>query len=119
MAGRGAATASKTAQRADATAPHQEAHAVTSSGPDLTQTPVTSLKGVGAKGAETLERLGITTVADLLAHYPHRYEDRSHFIPIADLRDGETATIIGKVTAVENRPTKTRLVLTRVTLDDG
>jgi ATP-dependent DNA helicase RecG len=28
-------------------------------------------------------------------------------------------TLAGKVTSVENRPTKTRLVLTKVTLDDG
>jgi ATP-dependent DNA helicase RecG len=83
------------------------------------RTPITVVKGVGPKVAEILERLGISSVADLLAHYPRRYEDRSRFIPIAELRDGETATIIGKVTAVENRPTKNRLVLTRVSLDDG
>jgi ATP-dependent DNA helicase RecG len=80
---------------------------------------VTALKGVGERLAEPLARLGLRTVGDLLTHYPRRYEDRARFVRIADVRDGETATLAGKVTAVENRPTKNRLVLTKVSLDDG
>jgi ATP-dependent DNA helicase RecG len=80
---------------------------------------VTAIKGIGERAAETLTKVGIRTVGDLLTYFPRRYEDRSQFARIADLHDGETATIVGKVTAVENRPTKTRLVLTKVTLDDG
>ena len=83
------------------------------------QLPVTAIKGIGEKGAETLRKLGIATVADLLTHYPRRWEDRARFKTIADLVDGETATISGKVTAVENRPTKNKMVLTKVSLDDG
>jgi ATP-dependent DNA helicase RecG len=74
---------------------------------------------VGEKLAETLAKLEIRTVGDLLTHYPHRYEDRSRFATIAQVRDGETALLSGKVTAVENRPTSRGLVLTRVSLDDG
>jgi ATP-dependent DNA helicase RecG len=81
--------------------------------------PVTQIRGVGEKVAELLAKLGLYTVEDLLTHFPRRYEDRSRFVRIADLRDGEAATVVGKVTAVENRPTKNRLVLTRVSLDDG
>lgn len=39
------------------------------------QDPVTALKGVGDKKAEQLATLGITTVEDLLTHYPSRYDD--------------------------------------------
>ena len=39
------------------------------------QDPVTVLKGVGDKKAEQLATLGITTVEDLLIHYPSRYDD--------------------------------------------
>ena len=81
--------------------------------------PVIALKGIGERLADTLGKLGLFTVGDLLRHYPRRYEDRARFVPIADTRDGEAATLAGKVTLVENRPTKTRLVLTKVTLDDG
>ena len=39
---------------------------------------ITSLKGVGAKRAQALGRAGITTVFDLLTHYPRTYLDWSH-----------------------------------------
>jgi ATP-dependent DNA helicase RecG len=81
--------------------------------------PITSVKGVGERMADTLGKLGLFSVGDLLAHYPRRYEDRARFTSIRDTRDGEAATLAGKVTLVENRPTKNRLVLTKVTLDDG
>lgn len=81
--------------------------------------PVTKLKGIGEKVAETLWKLELRTLGDLVGHFPRRYEDRTRFVRIADLKDGEAATILGKVTAVENRPTKNRLVITKVSLDDG
>ena len=89
------------------------------SSPAPLDAPVTTIKGVGERLAETLGKIGLFTVGDLLAHYPRRYEDRSRFVPIAETRDGEAATLAGKVTLVENRPTKNRLVLTKVTLDDS
>lgn len=83
------------------------------------ESPVTKIKGIGEKLAETLWRLQIRTVGELVWHFPRRYEDRTRFVKIGDLRDGESATILGKVTAVENKPLKAKLVLTKVTLDDG
>ena len=80
--------------------------------------PVTIIKGVGEKIAPTLAKLDLHTVGDLLGHYPRRYEDRSQFIPIGQVCDGQTVLIAGKVTGVENRPTKTRMVITKVTVDD-
>ncbi len=46
--------------------------------------PVEKLSGVGAKTAALFARQGIFTVADLLAHYPRDYEDRTRRIPLAD-----------------------------------
>ncbi len=86
--------------------------------PNPLDLPVASIKGVGEKLAPLLGKLGLFTIGDLLAFYPRRYEDRSQFIPIGQVCDGQTALIAGKVTAVENRPTKTRLVITKVTVDD-
>lgn len=45
--------------------------------------PVEKLSGVGAKTAALFARQGIFTVADLLAHYPRDYEDRTRRIPLA------------------------------------
>ena len=43
---------------------------------------VTSLKGVGAVTSAQLANIGITTVADLLVHYPRGYEDRQTKTPL-------------------------------------
>ena len=39
--------------------------------------PLTALKGVGPAKAQALAKLGLATVADLLAHFPRDYEDRT------------------------------------------
>jgi len=60
--------------------------------------PLQFLKGVGQERAKQLEQLGIHNVLDLLQYYPRRYEDRCKRM-IADLKDGELATVEGKVVA--------------------
>jgi ATP-dependent DNA helicase RecG len=42
---------------------------------NLSQIPVDALPGVGEQRKQDLAELGIHTIADLLAHYPYRYED--------------------------------------------
>ena len=64
----------------------------------LRMRPLQYLKGVGPERAKQLEKLGINNVQDLLLYYPRRYEDRRKR-RIIDLKDGETATIAGKVVA--------------------
>ncbi len=46
---------------------------------------VTTLKGVGPARAAQLQQLGITTLYDLLTHFPRAYEDRTRFLPIESL----------------------------------
>ena len=60
--------------------------------------PLQYLKGVGPERAKQLEKLGINNVLDLLQYFPRRYEDRRQQM-IAELRDGEMATIAGEVVA--------------------
>jgi ATP-dependent DNA helicase RecG len=55
------------------------------------------LKGVGPRKAELLAKNGLKTIADLLYYFPRRYLDRTNFRDIGDLREGDKATIIGKV----------------------
>lgn len=64
---------------------------------NLSQQPVTTLKGVGAALAEKLLRLDIRTVQDLLFHLPRQYEDRSRITPIGALRPGVSALVEGDV----------------------
>lgn len=77
------------------------------------------LPGVSETFAVALGKgLNIFTVGDLLKHYPRRYEDRTHFKPICDIKHGEAVTISGKVIGVENIPTRTRVTLTKIAIDD-
>ncbi len=56
------------------------------------------LKGVGPERGKQLANLGIHTVQDLFFYFPRRYEDRS-LRKIAELKDGELASVAGKVVA--------------------
>ena len=64
---------------------------------NLSDISIQFLKGVGPSKAKLLNHLGIHTVEDLLYLFPMRYEDRSHFTPIAKLKPGMWQTINGKV----------------------
>jgi ATP-dependent DNA helicase RecG len=55
------------------------------------------LRGVGPQRAAALAERGITTVGDLLAHFPFRYEDRIRFTPIAEAIPGQVHTIMAEV----------------------
>ena len=53
------------------------------------ETRIEFLKGVGpAKSALLNKELNIFTYADLIQHYPFRYEDRTKFYKISELKDG-------------------------------
>ncbi|ORU93501.1 MAG: ATP-dependent DNA helicase RecG [Cycloclasticus sp. symbiont of Bathymodiolus heckerae] len=67
----------------------------------LDDQPITYLKGVGAKVAEKLQRLGISTVADMLFHLPFRYEDRSKVVAIGSLQTGQSCLFEGQVELTE------------------
>src|SRR5215469_4290935 len=60
-------------------------------------TPIQFVKGVGPRTAVVLAEKGITTVEDLLYYLPFRYEDRANPKSIAELKPGESASIIGEV----------------------
>ncbi len=65
--------------------------------PGLDDIAVTELKGVGAKLAETLARLELRTVQDLLFHLPFRYEDRTRLLSLASLRNGQQGLFEGRI----------------------
>ncbi|MBI4482634.1 MAG: ATP-dependent DNA helicase RecG [Acidobacteria bacterium] len=60
-------------------------------------TSIQYIKGVGPKRAAALEKAGIRTVEDFLFYKPLRYEDRRAFKEIGSLRQGDVATVSGKV----------------------
>jgi ATP-dependent DNA helicase RecG len=64
---------------------------------NLSEFPIQYVKGVGPAKAKLLANLGVVSVEDMLYLFPHRYEDRSLFTPIAMLQVGTTQTICGQV----------------------
>ncbi|PSO43516.1 ATP-dependent DNA helicase RecG [Candidatus Saccharibacteria bacterium QS_5_54_17] len=81
-------------------------------------TSITALKGVGSASATRLKKLGITTVADLLHHFPRRYEDYSRVVSIQDARPG-TITVKGEITRMQSHKTRRGKTLTKALIDDG
>ncbi|WP_071705660.1 ATP-dependent DNA helicase RecG [Murdochiella vaginalis] len=63
-------------------------------------TPITAVKGVGPKKAESFGRLGITTVEELLYALPFRYEDRRHVCAISALSDGLKQVVFARLTRI-------------------
>jgi ATP-dependent DNA helicase RecG len=81
--------------------------------------PVTCVWGVGSERAALLARLDIQTVGDLLLHRPRRYEDRRNFQPIRELKEGEPATVRGKVVAMGTNRFKSGKFVFELIVDDG
>lgn len=65
----------------------------------LLNTSLQYVKGVGPRRAAALAQFGLTTVGQLLTYYPRHYLDRTTVVPIRDLKDNHSATVIGVVKA--------------------
>lgn len=56
--------------------------------------------GIGRANANAFKRLGLRTIADVLYHFPHRYDDFSSQKQIADLQVGTAETIVAEISDV-------------------
>ncbi len=83
--------------------------------------PVSVIKGIGPAMQETLGRLGIHQVKDLLFRFPRRYDDYTHIRTIARLTPDENlkVTVIGTVEHAEVRVAKKGRRDFFLVLDDG
>ncbi|MGZ6994498.1 MAG: ATP-dependent DNA helicase RecG [Acidimicrobiia bacterium] len=87
---------------------------------ELDATPLGDVEGIAPK---LLERLALMTpsiesVLDLLQHYPRRYHDRTRKAEIAELVQGEEATIVAEVKRVSSRPTRQRKKMVEAVVED-
>ena len=81
--------------------------------------PLHRIVGIGPAKAQRLEKLGLTTVRDLLFHLPRRYEDTRQIVPLRALEPGSIQTARVRVRNVSSRlsPVK-RVRLVEATLED-
>jgi ATP-dependent DNA helicase RecG len=65
------------------------------------------------------DSLGISTVRQLLHHYPRMHLDRTHTFPIRDLKPGRQATVLARVYKINKRLTRQKKTLVTLVLYDG
>ena len=77
------------------------------------------LRRIGDTRRRQLEKLGISTVYDLLSHFPRSYEDRTRVIPICDMQVGVPACFRATVVSYPNSAhIRKGLDITKVTVAD-
>jgi ATP-dependent DNA helicase RecG len=82
------------------------------------QRPVDVLSGVGPTVKKRLERLGLETLGDLLAHRPFRYEEPVPEVRMADLQAEMDVAISGEVLSTSTRR-RGRLQMLTARISDG
>jgi ATP-dependent DNA helicase RecG len=82
-------------------------------------TSIQYVKGIGSRTAAILNEKGIATVEDLLYYLPFRYEDRANPKSIAELRAGESASIIAEVRASHLYRTKSGMPIFELVVGQG
>jgi len=81
--------------------------------------PVTSLRGVSIAYAKKLQRLGVTTINDLLYLFPRQYDDFSALKTISHLMYGEEVTVLGRVEETRSRIARSGIVVTTSVIGDS
>ncbi len=86
---------------------------------DLLERPLDVLSGVGPTVKRRLAKLGLGTIADLLAHRPRRYEEPAPVRPIADVFGEQEVTLEGRVVRASSRRARGRLTVQTVRVADA
>lgn len=88
--------------------------------PKTLDTKVKTITGIGARKAQDLEKIGITTLYDILLDFPFRYDDLSEMANIAEAAPGKKVTIRGTITAIQNRRSSKnqRMTITEAIIED-
>lgn len=82
-------------------------------------TPIDSLPRTSPITIRKLKNLGINTYWDLLNYFPFRYEPFQIISAIANVQNGETVTIIGKIEYAKFGITKTGLRIVNAKISDN
>jgi ATP-dependent DNA helicase RecG len=82
------------------------------------QDQLTEVKGIGEALARKFDALGVYTVADLIDHFPRRYEDYSKLLSIKDLQPG-TVSIEATIAGAKGRYVRRGLHITEAIATDS
>ena len=85
----------------------------------LNKIPLSALKGVGAKVAERLSKIGLNSVEDMLFHLPLHYQDRTRIYPMKELQDGMQVAVQGEILSCQVQFGKRRILKCKISDGDG
>ena len=83
------------------------------------QQSVTVLRGVGPQLAAKLDKLGLTSVQDLLFHLPLRYSDQTQMTPIGNLQLQQQVVVEGEIMTADIVIGRRRSLLCRLRDNTG
>ena len=63
----------------------------------IEQTSIKEIKGIGEKTQKLFEKVGVSTVGDLIRYYPRGYDVYEDAVPVSVVEEGRTQTITGTV----------------------
>ncbi len=63
----------------------------------IDKTSIKELKGIGEKTQRLFEKVGVSTVGDLVRYYPRGYDVYEEPIPVSELEEGRTQTVSGAI----------------------
>jgi ATP-dependent DNA helicase RecG len=99
---------------------HSKIAAPSDGPPAALNASITVLPGVGPRHGQTLARLGLITLGDMLYYFPRRYDDYTQLKPINRLWYGEEVTVIGTTENVATRTIKSgRFQIVEAIISDG
>lgn len=82
--------------------------------------PLTVISGIGPRHAQTLAKLNLHVLEDLIYYFPRRYDDYTKLKPINRLAYGEEVTVLGVIKTIQTRPIRGgKHQLTEAILTDG
>ncbi len=86
---------------------------------DLAAMGVDRLNGVGPNKRDALAEIGVSSVADLLTYYPRRYLDQTQEATIAELAEGDKASVLVEVVRTSSRRVRGNRTLVNSVVTDG
>ncbi len=63
----------------------------------IEKTCIKELKGIGEKTQRLFEKVGVSTVGDLIRYYPRGYDIYEDPVPVSEVEEGRTQTVSGAI----------------------
>jgi len=87
--------------------------------PLLQDIPLDSVKGIGPKLTEKMNQLGLFNLQDILFFLPYKYQDRSHLVPISQLKAGFESLTQGTIINTQILFARKRMLICHIVDEDG